>query len=231
MAKTVVACEIIRDELEHAMVDAGGEFQVRWIEGALHNFPDLLRERLQQTLDSLEGSDQVLMAFGRCGNVLEDLRTGGYELILPRADDCISLLLGSAQRRLEYSRDGGNYFLTRGWLRGERNIWAEYLYARKKYGEKGAREIMGVMFKNYRHLSVLDTQSYALDSILPVTRDMADTLKLSHRIIPGTTRYLRDLLTGPWEEERFLRCPPYSLIGELCPDRGSPTTQPSAARS
>ncbi|MDR2785600.1 MAG: hypothetical protein LBB83_06770 [Treponema sp.] len=46
MAKAVLACETIRDELERTLADAGGDFRVRWIESALHNFPDLLRERL-----------------------------------------------------------------------------------------------------------------------------------------------------------------------------------------
>jgi hypothetical protein len=210
-----LACETIRDELEHALEDAGGNFRVCWIESGLHNFPDLLRERLRKTLDSLDGCDLVLMAFGRCGNVLDDLCTGGYELIVPDTDDCISLLLGSARGRPEYSREGGTYFLTKGWLQGERNIWTEYLYAREKYGEKCALEIMAVMLKNYRYLSIVDTHSYDLDSILPVTRSIADTFKLRHRVIPGTTRYLRDLLTGPWDEGRFLRYPPYSRIGEF----------------
>ncbi|MDR2785142.1 MAG: hypothetical protein LBB83_04420 [Treponema sp.] len=45
MAKALLARETIRDELEHVLADAGGDFRVCWIESALHNFPDLLRER------------------------------------------------------------------------------------------------------------------------------------------------------------------------------------------
>jgi hypothetical protein len=209
--RTVIACEIIRDELEHTLELIQGDFRVCWIESGLHNLPDQLRERIQNILDSLDGCDLVLMAFGRCGNVLEGLHTGAYELILPNIDDCISLLLGSARRRLEYSREG-MYFLTRGWLRGERNIWAEYLYARDKYGEKRAQAVMTAMFRNYRHLSVVDTKSYDLEGILPLTKTMADTFKLNHRVIPGTIQRLRDLLTGPWEGERFIRYPPHSQI-------------------
>jgi hypothetical protein len=216
MLKTVVACETIRDELEHALADTGGDVQVRWIESGLHNFPDLLRARLQETLDSLEGCDRVLMAFGRCGNAFDDLRSGDFELILPDAGDCISLLLGSDRRRLDYAAEGGAYFLTRGWLRGERNIWREYLYAREKYGENHALEIMAALFKHYRYLFVLDTQSYDLDSILPTTKEIAGTFNLTHRVIPGTTRRLRDLLTGPWDGDRFVRCPPYSRVGDFC---------------
>jgi hypothetical protein len=216
---------MIRDELERALEGLGGDFRLCWIESGLHNSPDLLRERLQETLDSLEGGDPVLMAFGRCGNVLDDLHTGPYELILPDTDDCISLLLGSTRRRLDYSQEGGMYFLTRGWLRGERNIWGEYLYARKKYGEQCAQAVMAALFRNYRYLSVVDTGSYDLDGVLPMTKTIAGVFNLTHRVIPGTLQYLRDLLTGPWDDGRFLRCPPYSRIGALCQDSRSPTAR------
>jgi hypothetical protein len=213
---------MIRDELEHVLEDLGEDFRIHWLESGLHNFPNLLRERLQETLDSLSGCDPVLMAFGRCGNVFDDLHTGAYELILPNTDDCISLLLGSTRRRLDYSRDGGMYFLTRGWLRGGRNIWTEYVYAREKYGEQCARAVMEALFRNYRHLSVVDTRSYDLDGVLPMTETIAGTFNLTHRVIPGTLQYLRDLLTGPWDDGRFILCPPHSRIGASCRDAQSP---------
>ena len=33
---------------------------------------------------------------------------------------------------------------------------------------------------------------------------IADGLHLAQRVIPASARYLEDLLTGPWPEERFL---------------------------
>lgn len=49
------------------------------------------------------------------------------------------------------------YFMSKGWLQGERNIWVEYLRAREKYGEDTAREIMAMMFGSYQKLGILDT--------------------------------------------------------------------------
>jgi hypothetical protein len=216
---------MIRDELERVLGDIGGDFRVCWLESNLHNLPDLLRKRLQETLDSLEDRDRVFMAFGRCGNVFEDLRTGAYELILPDTDDCISLLLGSTRRRLDFSREGGMYFLTRGWLRGERNIWAEYLYAREKYGEQRALAVMAMLFRNYRYISLVDTGSYELEHVLPLTKTIAGAFDLEHRVIPGTLEYLRDLFTGPWDEGRFIRCPPHSRIGDFYLSARSPMKQ------
>jgi hypothetical protein len=220
VTKALVACETLRDELEHALREATGRgnageiAQICWIESGLHNTPDLLRERLQETLDGITGCDFVLMAFGRCGEALDGLETGDYELILPAVADCISLLLGSDAKRLEVSQRGGTYFLTRGWLRGERTIWAEHEYALRKFGEKRAEAIRSAMLGNYRYLATLDTDSYDLESILGETRKIAGGLKLEHTVIPASIAYLKDLLSGPpWEEPRFLRFLPRQRIG------------------
>jgi hypothetical protein len=80
---------------------------------------------------------------------------------------------------------------------------------------------MAVLFKNYRYLSIVDTHSYDLDDVLPMAKAIAGAFNLTHRVIPGTIQYLRDLLTGPWDGERFVRLPPYSRIGEASADKRS----------
>jgi hypothetical protein len=213
MMGTILACEMMRDELEHAIQKAGGDYRIYWVDSELHNTPHLQRDHLQEILDSMEeDTDMVLMAFGKCGDAVVGLRTGAYQVALPRTDDCISILLGSTKLRSEISEGNRMYFLTRGWLRGSRNIWAEYQYAVKKYGLKMAKEIMSIMFNNYKYMAVLDSKSYDVESILPQTEAMADTFSLQHRIISGSVDYLRDLLTGPWDTDRFVLFPPHSVI-------------------
>lgn len=41
--------------------------------------------------------DRILLATGFCGDSFCGLETRHTELIIPRTDDCISLLLGSAE--------------------------------------------------------------------------------------------------------------------------------------
>lgn len=216
MKTALFACKTIRDEVLHAATKAVQVPEIFWIESGLHNSPQRLRSVLQQKLDGLDGVERVLMAFGQCGHATEELRSGDFEIIFPRVDDCITLLLGSMQRRTEAAETQGAYFLTKGWLAGERNIWAEYQYAVKKYGEGRAAEIVQLMLGNYKRIVVLDTESYDLSSILPQTRLIAETFGLKHEIVNTDLIYLTELINGPWtDEQRFLRVRPHSVVGPI----------------
>jgi hypothetical protein len=215
MAYIVVACEMLRDELEQALRETGADYPVFWVDSGLHNSPDKLREHLQKILASMTEPLTVLMTFGKCGNSVVGLHTGAHSVVLPRADDCISMLLGSPKRRVEIAAEGGMYFLTRGWLRGKRSIWGEYQYAAEKYGERRAKTIMAMIFKNYRYIATLNTGSYAVETIAPEATAIAEAFSLEYKEIPGTIAYLKDLLTGPWADDRFVTFAPHSVVTDF----------------
>jgi hypothetical protein len=214
MRQIVLACETLKDELDHAMRLENRPEEVRWIASGLHNYPDKLRSELQAAFDSFGegGYERAIVTFGLCGNAAVGLRTSDFEAVIPKVDDCISLLFGSVAERIGKTKGIGTYFLTRGWLRGERTIWAEYEYTVNKYGKKTADSVMSAMMRNYKRLGVLDTGSYDVRSILPETERIADTLGLSHEIMPVSIGYLRQLLAGPWDEERFLVVPKHTEV-------------------
>ena len=128
MKTIMIACKTIERELKKAIRDTGISYPCTWLESGLHNYPEKLREALQKTLDEISSeTERVILAFGYCGNAVNGLKTGNFQLILPRVDDCITLMLGSFKKRQEISAEAASYFLTKGWLDGERNIWAEYV--------------------------------------------------------------------------------------------------------
>ena len=141
MGTVLLACRTIEDEVLRVASETGFAGEVRWIESGLHNRPEVLRGRLQEELDRIDGADTVLLAFGYCGNSLVGLTAGGFRLVFPRADDCITLLLGSCARRQEVSAEVGTYFLTKGWLEHETNLWAEHQAAVRKWGAERAERL------------------------------------------------------------------------------------------
>ena len=208
MKTCMVACSMVRDELEHAMAETGYSCPVTWLDAGLHNYPARLRAGLQAALDQISGYQRVLLGYGFCGNSIAGIRAGDFEVIIPRADDCITILLGSRQRRMELSAHCGTYFLTRAWLHGERNLRVEYEYAVKRYGAEQGREIFNMMFGNYRQLALLDDGCYPLEEVADEVRDTAELLGLPCCTVSASDQRLRQLLTGPWPEEWFLRLQP-----------------------
>lgn len=210
----IIGCKTLKNELNAAYEACGCSYDIFWIESGLHNVPKLLTEALQETLDKATGYERALFAMGYCGNSLTGLSSNNLSLVIPRVDDCISLLFGSYQTRLEIGKRDHAYFMTEGWLRGERTIWHEYEYALEKYGQEAAQDIMGMMLGNYRSLDMLDTGCYNLAGIEPEVKSISDALGLEYRVVPATIDYIIRLLTGPWDEESFLMVPPHTTIGE-----------------
>ena len=67
-----------------------------------------------------EGYDAILLGYALCGRGTEGLRAGKTQIVLPRAHDCIGLLMGSRSRYQTYfDTHPGVYFRSPGWLENQ----------------------------------------------------------------------------------------------------------------
>ena len=213
-----MACETIEDEVRAALARHRLDHPVVWLEGGLHNNPDRLRGRVQEILDSLR-CRRLLICLGYCGGGLSGLATGDYETVLPLADDCLSLLLGSMDARRLASRPV-TYFLTAGWMRHENNIVSSYNHAVERFGQRQAERINRLMLKHYRRIGMVTTGCYDVDAAAAQIAPLASILGLDVETLPGDMDWLGDLLTGNHSDpERFLVMPPGSAItfDQWCP--------------
>lgn len=209
MSTRILSCRTIEPELKSAMAQVGCGYEVLWLESGLHNVPRKLNARLQEQLDICDGSDTVLLAMSFCGNSVVGLKTGNFQLVIPRSDDCITLLLGSLEERMKHR---ATYFMTEGWLAGERNLWREYEECIRKYGREKGEWIMSTMLEHYRNLALVDTGCATQEDLEAQTREIAGKLELDYVRIPGTLDFLKQLLTGPWPRDRFVVVPPNSMV-------------------
>ena len=214
MKQCVVACQTLGDELEYVLDCLESKPDVIWIESGLHNMPKKLHLRLQETLAGLNGYDCVFLLFGLCGNAVLGLTAGNFRMIIPKVDDCISLLIGSQAQRDKIGREKAAYFLTDGWLRGERNIWVEYQYSIQKYGKEMADDIAKTMYGHYKALVLLDTQAAPIGQLVEKTKIISETFGLEQIIQPATTQYIKELFSGAWPAEKFVIIQPHGTVCE-----------------
>ncbi len=214
MKTAIIACMTLKQELAAAMEREGADYPIYWLESGLHNVPKKLHAKLQETVDQAiaDGYDTLLMGFGFCGNSMEKLESRSAQIILPRVDDCISLMLGSVRRRMEIQKEQGTYFMTKGWLDGERNIYVEYQYTMDKYGEEMGEEIFDMMFGNYKRIGILDTHCYDMEPVEEETDRIAKLLKLEWEVFEASAEYLQKLVGGRWDPKLFLLIPPGSIL-------------------
>lgn len=211
MSLLLLACNTLHEEICAAAQNLHAGMPMIFLESGLHIFPEKLRQRLQAEIGGVgEDVSHVLLGFGFCGNALVGLRSADKTLVVPKVDDCITLLLGSAARRMEINRDGA-YFLTRGWIDNRITVWDEYQRCLNQYGEKKTSLIMRSMIGHYRHLVLLDTGLPDGGDWRETADRMASAFSLEKVEITGTHTWIEKLLSGAWDED-FLVIPPGTEI-------------------
>ncbi|EGO62996.1 DUF1638 domain-containing protein [Acetonema longum] len=223
MRKLIVACQTLQEELRLVLRETDVQDPVVYIESGLHNQPELLNRRIQETLDKIDNVDIVLMLFGYCGNSMLGVKSSRFKIVLPRIDDCIPLLLGSSEERRRVSRETGTYFLTKGWLDYENNLIKEYERCVERYGEQRALKVMKIMMGHYGRFMLIDTGAYSIDSVVKRTREFAARLDKRHEIAAGSLRLIHKLLLEQWDEEFIILEPGQELaMSDICsgPDEG-----------
>lgn len=208
----IIACSTIRPELQAMMELCGCEYPVFYMDARLHDRPDDLRQAVQAQLDQLTDVDRVLLPFGYCGGTTVGLRSGNFEMILPRSDDCITLFLGSRENRNAVPDERYTFFLTQGWLDSERNILQEYERLCGKYNRRRADRVMRAMYRNYHAIGLVDSGLFPLEPQVELSGKIADLLHLEHRVLPGTGSLLQKLLCGPYDDQSLLRIGPYEEV-------------------
>ena len=210
--EVMIACETLRTEIEHVMRTHGVNRRVVWMEHLLHNVPVKLTEALQDAIDGVEDADRVLLGYGNCGNAVQGLRNGPFELIIPRLDDCISLVLGSQRYRERYTQEHSAFYLTDGWIDGSRTIEAEYADMVEDYGEEEADEVMNMMYAHYNTMAYLDTGLYDVEALMQRTHHLCEVIQTEQVVEPATLTYVERLVCGPWPEELFVRVGPNGTV-------------------
>ncbi|ADL07552.1 DUF1638 domain-containing protein [Thermosediminibacter oceani] len=197
MKTVVLACQTIYDELNLAIKETRCEYPVIWLDSEYHLDPDRLRSKLQQEIDSQKNVDNIILAYGFCGNAILGLTASTANLIFPKTDDCISLLL-SKPGELKRSKDA--YYLTRGWINSPRSFMMDYKYALERYGEEKAIKIFRYMLKNYNKLILIDTGAYNVADCLNEAQKIAEIAGLELIIEKGDLWLLKKMLTGPYDD-------------------------------
>ncbi|MEJ2757318.1 MAG: DUF1638 domain-containing protein, partial [Anaerolineales bacterium] len=153
---------------------------------------------VQAQIDEVKTPSLIVLGYGLCGNGLKGIKSGPHTLLVPRADDCIAILLGSyAKYRHEFDNEPGTYYLTKGWLESGSNPLKEYHEIREKYGEEEAEWLMDAQYQHYRRLVLIAHSQLDLDAYRPQAQEVAEYCKrwgMDYDEILGSEKFVQRLV-------------------------------------
>lgn len=203
MSTTIVACEVMREEL--LRVPAAAPVAFVFLPMGLHVSPGRLRGALAAELARPRGADRVVLGYGLCGNAADGLVSPHAPLVLPRVHDCIPLLRGAAGRCAAAQK--GTFYLSGGWMEGERSLAAEHARTVRRFGEAKALRVLDRMLDGYDRFVFVRTGHPRAAEREADARTLAAVAHLPLEAIAGDQAYLHALVNGPWDEARFVHVP------------------------
>jgi hypothetical protein len=173
MPLVILACKVLESLMEPQLRQV--VIPATFMDYGLHRTPVLMTPALQAEIDRLDEPSTVIVGYGLCGNGLAGLQSRQHTLIIPRADDCIMMLLGSYRRyREEFDAEPGTYYLTKGWLESGSNPLKEYQELVEKYGQETADWITDEEYRNYKRIVLVAPDQAELDAYRPQAIEVAE---------------------------------------------------------
>jgi hypothetical protein len=226
MLLKLICCNVFLREACLAIAQSPHLVDPDFFELGLHLQPDRLRETLQSRIDAAGQSakqyDAILLLYGLCGNATVGLRAGKTRLVIPRAHDCCTILLGSKQRFQEHFGDNpsrafgsvgylerGSYFVRTDLGDGQIHYGDQYAALVEQYGEDNARYIWETMYP--RELEEQNNQVAFID--IPETAQLGAEQRFREKAaaegkeclhVEGSLDLIRKLLNGDWDADDFL---------------------------
>jgi hypothetical protein len=235
MRLKVIACEVVARELYWCAARARHATDITLLPQGLHDNSDTLRGRLQDAIDAADPDrfDALLLGYGLCNNSLAGVRAGRVPLVVPRAHDCITLLLGSKERYAKlFGECPGTYWFSSGWVecrerRGERfdprqnsglgpdYRGADFSELAARYGEDNAKylaEFMGHWEDHYTRGVLIRFDFDRRLGLDEEVRRLCAEKGWSYAEEPGDLSLLQAGLDDEWDAARFLTLAPGQAV-------------------
>jgi len=162
--------------------------------------------------------DAILLGYGLCSNGIIDIYSSKYKLVIPRAHDCITFLLGSKEKYTEYFNNmPGTYWYTMSWVEcgatsggDNAEVQAQY-YRDKGYDEEDIAYLMeagGSWVSNYNTAAYIKMPFYDREEYQEHTKRGAAENGWDYKLINGDMGLMEAFINGEWDDSKFLVVPP-----------------------
>jgi len=207
--RVVIACRVIQAELDEMLAD-NPDIQGIYLDQALHRAPDKMPKIIQEQIEEVSSyADQIVLGYGLCSNGTVGVRAAKQGLIVPKAHDCITFLLGScAAYDSWFAERPGTYYLSRGWLAERKDplgvTEGEYT---ERVGRETAIWVMEEELKHYTHITLIRS-GYMESHLVECARKNAEFFGKQYDEISGSMDYFRKIVRGPYDQADFFIIPP-----------------------
>ena len=202
MSTVIISCSSLKDYIEHAQRKVGTRYPVIYLNRLYHRDPTEMRAHILQALATLDPEvDTVLAAMGFCGGSWQEVQPP-CRLVMPRIDDCISLLLQTTDRPMFDLKEPGHLYVKDQDPTRE-NFHRIFDRMTEDLDENTKKSYHQDWMRHYHEIDIIDTglNDCRRPDYVNTVRADADWLQADMDIVPGGTYLLEKLFAGRWGEQ------------------------------
>ncbi len=230
----IIACDVLNREISYLASQSKQYVDVTFLNQGLHNTPDMLRERVQSEINKANEEfpynyyntcpnyDYIILGYGLCSNGIAGLTSKKIPLVVPKAHDCITFLLGSKEKYKSYfDKNPGTYWFSSGWIeRGWQPSELKYNTLlndyTQRYGEDNAEYLMEMeqnWMKEYKNAGFISWEHLRNNEYYrEFTKNSSDFFNWNYVELEGNDSLMKNILNGEFKKNEVLIIPPGGVV-------------------
>jgi hypothetical protein len=174
----IIACEILKDEIEYITKDDEDFVYREYLEFALHEDAQYMKRLLIEKVNEMEGKvDAVLLGYAICQSLENVTKEMNVPTIMLKGADCIDALLGREEYNKEKKICTATWFMSPGWTRlGVQGLVKQFhLDCLEEYPPSF---FLNMLFESYKRCVFIDSGVVDAEEYKILAKEFADELKL-----------------------------------------------------
>ena len=192
----VIACDIMKLELDRLLSKTPGITEIIYLEAALHSSPKKMKEAVLEKVKAIKDQvDVIFLGYGYCQSLKGIEAEIDIPVVMPQMEDCIQIFMTPEKHHEATRKEIGTWFMSPGWAeRGaEMVIKGNHLDRVVKYG-KDPMEMAKRLFTHYRRGLFIDTGVGNDDYYIGKSNEFCDVFSLTLEKTTGTSAVLEEHL-------------------------------------
>ena len=229
MNNVILACSSLKDHIDAAQKAMGTSWPVVIVDRSNHVEPSQMKDVVRQAIEKLleeqsagqkgqasSGAEPltVLVAMGFCGGAWDHV-SFPCRIVVPRVDDCISMLLATDDKAIPNRKEIGHLYL---YENDPKDFSALHLIrdggtADEMYRGMSRDDLFRYWFGNYHAMDIIDTglnPCYEVPYVEAAQKE-ADAINADLGYAEGSNRMLEKLVSGRWDDQ-FVVAEPGKII-------------------
>ena len=217
MNALILACSSLTEFVEQAQKNMNTSFPVKEIDREYHAEPGEMKIKTAELIRDLpEEFDTILVAMGFCGGVWDHVAFD-RRIVIPRADDCISILMSVDDAFIPNRKEAGHLYI----YETDPDAFSAISLMRSGYQGRDLdlekldpAFVFSMLTHGYTHMDIVDTglnPCYEVEYVEKAQKQ-ADEIHADLDFVPGGVYMLEKLVSGRWDEQFLVAEPGEMLI-------------------